>query len=183
MRHEEILRVSAIVHRQTGPFGRLTKLLMPRHAVVTLAASPSAVHGNHIAVADGLHVGPGSRHNARILMAEDQWHSWQDLDLTIDHVDVAMAEARALDSDEHFARTWLRCRHLLDDQPLTVGMDPRGSHSSSVHKSSATSVGVRLPSSAVRQECAESGRSRARSVPSPGLGCRTNGYTLTTNYH
>jgi hypothetical protein len=44
----------------------------------------------------------------------------RDLDVAVDHVDIAVAESRALDANEHLARPRRRRRHVVDYQLVSI---------------------------------------------------------------
>ncbi len=62
---------------------------------------------------------------AGVLMAQRQRHPWQALDLAIDHVNIAVAEASALDAHEDLAVRGTRRGHVLDDERLAVAVKSR----------------------------------------------------------
>jgi hypothetical protein len=64
-------------------------------------------------------------------VSERERKPWQNGQLAIDDVDVAVAEAGALDPDEDLTDSGLRDRDVLDHQRALVGVEPCGAHDGS----------------------------------------------------
>jgi hypothetical protein len=93
---------------------------MACHAVVALTAAPSPEHGNGIAFPDRFDAAADCRDHAGILVAEDQRHARQNLELAVNHVDIAVAEPRSLDAHENLAWARRGRRHIFENQLMPV---------------------------------------------------------------
>ena len=63
-------------------------------------------------------------------MAEDEGHSRKNLDVAVDHVDIAVTESCTLDADENLPSTRCRRRHIFENQLVSVIVKSRSFHGS-----------------------------------------------------
>jgi hypothetical protein len=95
---------------------------MPRDAVVALATAPPAEDGHGVSVAHAGYATADRSHDTGVLVAQNERHPGKDLDIPIDHVDIAVTEACTLDTNENLTRPGRRRRHVLDNELVSVIM-------------------------------------------------------------
>jgi hypothetical protein len=101
---------------------------VPRHAQPASSTAPSTEDGHGVTFADRLHARADRRHHAGVLVAEHERHPRQDRKVAVDDVDIAVTEPRAVNRDEHLARTRRGRRNLVDLQRLSVRVQTCGLH-------------------------------------------------------
>ena len=119
MRHQQILGVAAIVFGEANPLRRFTELFVSGHARTADPAAPAAVNRHRIAFLDRANARPYRRDASGILMSQRDRQAGQHANLPIDHVNVAVTEASAVNFNEDGpvrGRHW----HVVDDQTFAI---------------------------------------------------------------
>jgi hypothetical protein len=128
MRDEKVLGIAAFMLRKTDPLHRRTEVLFAGRAVVTKAVAPASIDGNTVAFLHRTHAVADRCYGACDLVAERERHSGKNLDLARDDVEVAMAEACALDSNHYLTGPGRRPGHVVDLERFAVRMKSGSLH-------------------------------------------------------
>ncbi len=100
--------------------GDVAQLFVAGHAVVALATAPTAEDRDGVSLAHGGDTTAEGRDDTGVLMTENQRHSRKDLNVAVDHVDIAVTEPCALDADEDLPGPRRGRRYVFDDELVSV---------------------------------------------------------------